>query len=96
MSNTKHTPGPWHVDGDMIRNNPDQHYSHSKWLVRLIPRDEGVERSQQEDDANARLIAAAPDLLEALLDLLEEGDLERVKMVTYGKVCAALAKAGAL
>ncbi len=58
---TEHTPGPWHVD---------------KSLHRLVYDANGVgvgeawhgvnEREYVEEEANARLFAAAPDLLEAL------------------------------
>jgi hypothetical protein len=51
----KHTPGPWHVGGGDIRDA-------KSYAVALIdPRDKLGER-----DANARLIAAAPEMYEAL------------------------------
>lgn len=61
----KHTKGPWHVqDNDgaycMVRGKPeDGHNGQSIAKVWLQDTD--------FNDANARLIAAAPDLLEALV-----------------------------
>ena len=59
----KHTPGPWKIDYGYNRIInfigpcvPDQ-YAGSSWL--------------QVTEANARLIAAAPDLLDALKGMLE-------------------------
>ena len=71
-----HTPGPWHVD---------------KSLHRLVYDANGVgvgeawhgvnEREYEEEEANARLMAAAPNLLAALkgltvLDTISEGPQE--------------------
>ena len=54
MSETKHTPGPWRVaNGVQIRSQRDQ--IAKIWMMR-----------NGEGNANARLIAAAPELLEAL------------------------------
>lgn len=52
MSGGKHTPGPWHVSGKATINHPVR-----GWIASVSP----VDRA-----ANARLIAAAPELLEAL------------------------------
>lgn len=58
----KHTPGPWRyeVATKTIRSVPANY-----WLASLDSWDGAVNH-----EANARLIAAAPDLLEALHDLL--------------------------
>ena len=63
MIKAKHTPGPWKIDYGYNRIInfigpcvPDQ-YAGSSWL--------------QVTEANARLIAAAPDLLDALKGMLE-------------------------
>ena len=62
-----HTPGPWHYDPDgevwATRVNGQDVTICPEWLWARSLRDEGM--------ANARLIAAAPELLEALQDLLE-------------------------
>lgn len=61
----KHTPGPWEIErysGGLIQIVGD---------VRIVSDDEEnvttvVEAVARGDEANARLIAAAPELLEAL------------------------------
>lgn len=50
-----------------------------------------LEKESDESTANARLIAAAPDLLAALRDLLDEADLNEVDEYTAPKVEAARA-----
>ncbi len=87
----KHTPGPWLQVGawveverddipDICTCNPrDIGQDHLKWNWKTV-------------HANARLIAAAPDLLEALKDVLPElesiGPLEK-----FERARAAIAKA---
>lgn len=63
MSNTKHTPGPWtyHVGLDYISIESANEHDNSficEW--RHFSDDDG------ESEANAKLIAAAPELLETL------------------------------
>lgn len=67
MSNeTKFTPGPWEV---LLSALQEVYSSRGEHLFRSVRRDlNGVEYVEQE--ANARLIAAAPDLYAALEDLL--------------------------
>ena len=59
---TQHTPGPWVV-------NPIQLNQIATPDARLEIARATVLRDQHETIANARLIAAAPDLLEALVEL---------------------------
>lgn len=55
----QHTPGPWHVsNGVQIRSA--KHQICKVWMMR-----------NGEGNANARLIAAAPELLQALQDIVE-------------------------
>ena len=60
--NTKHTPGPWIYEASTrtIRAVPANY-----WLASMDSFDGAVNH-----EANARLIAAAPELLEALIDTL--------------------------
>ena len=101
---SKHTPGPWSVGEvshkkqrvDIDSLHADQTVGHQTW--RGLARAYGCEDMPAEGTAvmlaNARLIAAAPELLEALvaaLKLIEivmpiEGDVTR-------KARAAIAKA---
>jgi hypothetical protein len=58
-----HTPGPWTVDGRGIRQ--DMRERERGWFIGYC------EDTHNPDwKANARLVAAAPDLLEALQGLL--------------------------
>lgn len=100
MSEAKHTPGPWRLGGDGI-------YGQS----RLVGGDEvrqcvchigaaGIYRNDRnaellECDANARLIAAAPELLEACkaAKKLLEPDLIEPGRRVFWKLVAAIAKA---
>lgn len=54
MSNTKHTPGPWHTDGKDV------------WVENGLNVDQASITRRVDTEANARLIAAAPELLDAL------------------------------
>ena len=63
--NIKHTPGPWHYvkrtcgdGGSGTVTGPDNRS--------IMACNNSVDRTKEEKLANARLIAAAPDLLEAL------------------------------
>ncbi len=63
----KHTPGPWHVDPDPRPNMEwNNHiYAANGLAVCFMAHSDG--KADERDQANARLIAAAPELLEALL-----------------------------
>lgn len=67
---TQHTPGPWKVDGEphdgdgaVIKAIMDDE---GLIVAHVIGGDEEMEDWLPEDEVNARLIAAAPQLLEAL------------------------------
>ncbi|MBY9208774.1 hypothetical protein ACIUZ0_37070 [Pseudomonas aeruginosa] len=65
---SKHTPGPWHVGG------PNKCTIYDKHGQRLANSFEGVmatQRTDSECEANARLIAAAPEMLGALQHIEE-------------------------
>jgi hypothetical protein len=61
--NTKHTKGPWFVDDNQIWGNGIPLAEIYKITV----------MSKEEQSANARLIAAAPELLEALQEFIKLG-----------------------
>ena len=73
MADVKHTPGPWTVTADgagwYIECAPER--GHSVAYIMAEIGEEDPDTSDDEKEANARLIAAAPDLLEALQMLLE-------------------------
>lgn len=90
-----YTPGPWHNDGGLVCGKDIKHggpsfdiFDASEW-----------NGPESEGQANARLIAAAPEMLEALnvalfamtnqRYLLPRLDMEK----EHARVCAAIAKA---
>lgn len=59
----KHTPGPWSVNPPFFKNWDSRCIYGVTEYVACVG---GVENCRETIDANARLIAAAPELLEAL------------------------------
>ncbi len=65
----RHSPGPWKCK---FRKNCDWSiYDKNGYSVLAIPHDDQYGRPY-EDEANARLVTAAPDLLKALKDMVIE------------------------
>lgn len=86
MSN-KHTPGPWSVvemDDTFIKSS-------TGYVIR-IP-NTGCYKSGDEFKANSHLIAAAPDLLEALEELVRQADTFGCEGLFWDMARAAIAKA---
>jgi len=80
MKRTKYTPGPWKVDSSRL----------SVSALGLVI----AEVTQANAVANARLIAAAPDLLEACKAVMRAmADGAWTDTLTGQKVAAAIAKA---
>ncbi len=63
----KHTPGPWRLEGpdNFSYHLTDQNGEHIAYLNKSRYVDN---RQDVEADANARLIAAAPEMYEALVE----------------------------
>jgi hypothetical protein len=82
MTDTKHTPGPW------VRNET--------WGL-IVSGDVEVAALHSGNEANARLIAAAPELLAALKWIAAHGDTGEGRRPAYydmrAKARAAIAKA---
>lgn len=88
MTNAKHTPGPWSEDSHSV-------YADSIEIVRL-------DQANASRNANAQLIASAPDLLETLeavrndceswlsgdMDSLSQSDLLQAFISAAGKAIA--------
>ena len=60
-----HTPGPWHAVGTQVETESDDVADICTCEPALFGQDK-LPRDYAEQCANARLIASAPDLLEAL------------------------------
>jgi hypothetical protein len=82
---TQHTPGPWSVD-----------LGTATATVRSEHKGVSIARCYQGDE-DARLIAAAPELLEALQDMLRCQEMiskgNHEYLLPWGSVRAAIAKA---
>lgn len=65
-----HTPGPWELD-ESLRGNSYTAISGEDWieLATVVTRMKSSDEYSPEGLANARLIAAAPELLAALEDM---------------------------
>ena len=92
---TKHTPGPWNADwATGLRNGSQQVI---EWFVRSDGDDVSIAAdivnpaNGLPSESNARLIAAAPELLEALQELVSWQTTAPQKYVDAAK--AAIAKA---
>lgn len=105
---TKYTPAPWQVEGTTVYAL--EHYGWKKGEEQFCNRfTASVQRGQKENKdellANAKLIAAAPEILEALQEMVN-GDKEAIEeaellgipfpepmLESYKKAVAAIAKA---
>ena len=85
MSERKFTPGPWMLSGRTVYALNDQGFNRFSALV------QDVHTSAVELDANARLIAAAPELLEFVEGWLATQGSDENYMTE--KARAAIAKA---
>jgi hypothetical protein len=102
---TKHTPGPWNAklgqfdfgnDGEryVVHRNEDHPHSQICIVASQIERNRKTphDAEDQERDANARLIASAPDLLEALEYWIDIAQHDPKYAAWLGKARAALSK----
>ena len=84
---SKHTPGPWKIvdawNYYMVEGQNDEE---------IIWQD-GPYQTPVINKANACLIAAAPDLLEALEAIVGDSSIQRVSDDLHAKARAAIAKA---
>lgn len=90
--NAKHTPGPWEFD--------DKHSSGFPLLCLYAADNRNPfhgSRSDDEQNANARLIAAAPELLECLIWAMREGRIDYAKRTkSNAAYCDAVDRANAV
>lgn len=88
MSKQSHTPGPWFVNG---------RESYTKYVEARIGGGLlqevaacGPTEQQEQQEANARLIAAAPDLLEALENLMAAYSQPEDRICCNGVDCGCM------
>ena len=89
MSETKFTPGPWKATYDsQLQAAIEIYNTEDRTMVATLP-DRGTVEAMPEIEANANLIAAAPDMYEALkescLDCLLEQDKDLCDFCYIGK-----------
>lgn len=72
MSEPKHTPGPWKATYDSQLQAAIEIYNTEDRIIVAVLPDRGTVEAMSEIEANANLIAAAPDMYEALLDCCGE------------------------
>lgn len=99
MSETaQHTPGPWEIELE-YDNTLGGYRIRSEYGASALPCNPAlaVGRDQKSAMANARLIAAAPDLLSAaqfvVNDTPKPGEDARLTVEGYNRLCAAIALA---
>lgn len=101
MSETKHTPGPWYKDicGRIWRRHPSDLYEYGggvagdKPIATVWRGWYGEEEAGFPLEANARLIAAAPELLEACEGLLGLAERDGWLHIAVNAARDAIAKA---
>ena len=76
-SHNDHTPGPWTIQGSSI-NNVERRENICQWHV-------DIDKQPADHQANARLIAAAPDLLAALEYITSNSENMRDNHMAYPK-----------
>ena len=90
---TKHTPGEWKLQNDspQIKEHTIEIRNHKhEWICSIIP---FGRKTKEEFEANSKLIAAAPDLLAAALQIKNEIDTEGLLQESYKKLLEAIEKA---
>ena len=95
MKDTQHTPGPWEISEDPLSRNPS-----STWCILGFHQVAGFHSPQEcqlatvfDVEANARLIAAAPDLLNLMTAATRLDELTGENLAVYARTFAALARA---
>lgn len=89
---SKHTKGPWLLDAVEngyrgISSEKGQWYSFAKVAI------ESCKAPDEEGIANANLIVAAPELLEALEQLVDQAERHGAVGIWYDEARAAISKA---
>ena len=94
MNESKHTPGPWEIRKSGFIMAPDgAGQGDDVYIAEILIGPDSPE--VDEAKANARLIAAAPELLAALCEIMDDVDLgiQTVGNINGKNARAAIAKA---
>lgn len=81
MAKTKHTPGPWHTDA----GQSFYVFAHGS-LMEQAGVNNGPFVCNASTQANARLIAAAPELLASLRRVLKMLEIHDARLANFGEV----------
>lgn len=93
-----HTPGPWQFYADVPSTDPNWHIVTNASRMRVLA-NVHIEPGNEMDLANARLIAAAPELLTALMSMVSGATANEMFISSNGEnprlkqARAAIAKA---
>ena len=91
VQTAQHTPGPWVVDEKSVALGVGRHGRTTVYEIRNSP---DLMVNNREVVANARLIAAAPDLLAALESIIDaDGRGEQAVAIARGQAHAAIKRA---
>lgn len=90
----KHTPSPWTFYADLPSTEPNWHIVTTANRMRILA-NVHIEPGNGADLANARLIAAAPELLAALQNLLASDKDGEIACATEDALCEAANDANA-
>lgn len=94
MTEAKHTPGPWWTEESGVRDRGG-YICHTRPAQRYLGQEDRFIKETAERAANKALIAAAPEMLEAL-NLCRKHMYEHASNTpdnAFDKLCAAIAKA---
>ncbi len=91
----EHSSGPWTVERDIHDQGHFKVYGKDAWLIAEVSDGAYYEEYGDEDpeEANAHLISSAPELLEALKDLMKLPATVEVRAARELRALAAIAKA---
>ena len=77
----KHTPGPWKVD-HVFKSDIYSFAPQEELLASVYP----MKRAEGSWEANARLIAAAPELLEALEEIIKAWRDDETTLTSFNQL----------
>lgn len=83
--NQQHTPGPWHVG-----MQPGPIIYDSRYGSQIVRMDNPFGQTDEDNLANAHLIAAAPEMLAALQQVYTRLELEESENPNGTYLCAAM------